>query len=165
MNKARLVEKIADVARNKVVEGIGDLRDESDRDGVRIVIELKRDAVADVVLAQLFKYTPLQTHFSSNMLALNHGRPQMLNLKDILQAFVEFREVVITRRTIYELNKARDRAHLLAGLAVAVANIDEIIALIRNAPDPQTAREQLLAKSWPTHDVAPLIQLIDDPVR
>ena len=163
VNKARLVEKIADVARNKVVEGIGDLRDESDRDGVRIVIELKRDAVADVVLAQLFKYTPLQTHFSSNMLALNHGRPQMLNLKDILQAFVEFREVVITRRTIYELNKARDRAHLLAGLAVAVANIDEIIALIRNAPDPQTAREQLLAKSWPTHDVAPLIQLIDDP--
>ncbi len=163
VNKARLVEKIADVARNKVVEGIGDLRDESDRDGVRIVIELKRDAVADVVLAQLFKYTPLQTHFSSNMLALNHGRPQMLTLKEILTAFVEFREVVITRRTIFELNKARDRAHLLAGLAVAVANIDEIIALIRNAPDPQTAREQLLAKKWPTHDVAPLIELIADP--
>lgn len=163
VNKSRLVEKIADVARNKIVEGIADLRDESDRDGVRVVVELKRDSVPEVVLAQLFKYTPLQTNFSCNMLALNHGRPQMLNLQQILKAFIEFREVVITRRTIYELGKARDRAHILAGLAVAVANIDEIIALIRNAPDPQTAREQLLAKKWPTHDVAPLIELIDDP--
>ena len=163
VNKARLVEKIAQVTKDKVVEGISDLRDESDRDGVRVVVELKKDAVADVVLAQLFKYTPLQTNFACNILVLNHGRPQMLNLRDILQAFIEFREVVITRRTIYKLNKARDRAHVLAGLAVAVANIDEIIQLIRQAPDPQTAREQLLAKRWPTHDVAPLIQLIDDP--
>ena len=163
VNKARLVEKIAETAREKVIEGIADLRDESDRDGVRIVVELKRDAVPDVVLAQLFKYTPMQTNFAANMLALNHGRPQMLNLREIIEAFIQFREVVITRRTIYELNKARDRAHILAGLAVAVANIDEIIALIRNAPDPQTAREGLLAKKWPAKDVAPLIELIDDP--
>ncbi len=163
VNKARLVQRIADITRNKIVEGISDLRDESDRDGVRVVIELKRDAIADVVLAQLYKHTPMQTNFACNMLALNHGRPQMLNLRDILKAFIEFREVVITRRTIYKLNKARDRAHILAGLAVAVANIDEIIALIRNAPDPGTAKDQLLAKKWAVNDVAPLIELIADP--
>lgn len=163
VNKSKLMERIGELVRDKQVEGISDLRDESDRDGVRMVIELKRDAIAEIVLNQLFRYTQLQTSFGCNMLALNDGRPGMLNLKEILEAFVNFREEVITRRTIFELNKARNRAHILAGLAVAVANIDDIIALIRNAPDPKTAREQLLAKPWPANDVAPLIELIDDP--
>ncbi len=163
VNKGQLLERLGEVGREKIVEGISEIRDESDRDGVRIVIELKRDANADVVLNQLFKFTALQSSFACNMLALHHGRPQTMVLRQIIGAFVRFREEVITRRTIYELNKARDRAHILAGLAVAVANIDEIIALIRNANDPQTARERLLAKRWPTHDVAPLIALIDDP--
>ncbi|TNE30235.1 MAG: DNA gyrase subunit A, partial [Alphaproteobacteria bacterium] len=163
VNKSRLVERIGEVAREKIVEGITALRDETDRDGVRIVIEIKKDAIADVVLNQLYKFTPLQTSFGCNMLSLHHGRPQMMNLKDMLAAFLEFREVVITRRTAYELRKARERAHLLAGLAVAVANIDEVIAIIRNAPDPGTAREQLRAKPWPARDIAPLIELIADP--
>ena len=163
VNKSKLLEKIGELARDKQVEGISDIRDESDRDGVRIVVELKKDSVGEIVLNQLYRYTQLQNSFSCNMLALNKGRPALMNLKEILEAFVEFREEVITRRTIYELNKARDRAHILAGLAVAVANIDEIIALIRNAPDPQTARSQLLAKRWAANDVAPLIELIDDP--
>ncbi|MED5421875.1 MAG: DNA gyrase subunit A, partial [Pseudomonadota bacterium] len=140
-----------------------EIRDESDREGVRVVIELKRDAHGEVVLNQLFKHTTLQTSFGCNMVALRHGRPEMVLLRDFIAAFVEFREEVITKRTIYELRKARERAHVLAGLAVAVANIDEIIALIRNAPDPQVAREQLLAKRWPVGDVKPLIELIDDP--
>lgn len=163
VNKSRLLERIAEVTREKIVEGITDLRDESDRDGVRVVIELRKDAVPEVVLNQLFRYTPLQTSFGCNILALHQGRPQMLNLKEILKAFVDFREEVITRRTIFELGKARDRAHILAGLAVAVANIDEIIALIRQAPDPATASAQLRAKTWAAKDVAPLIELIDDP--
>ena len=163
VNKGRLLERLGEVAREKIVEGIGEIRDESDRDGVRVVIELKRDAVADVVLNQLFKFTPLQTSFGCNMLALHDGRPQTLMLRDILEAFIKFREEVITRRTIYELGKARDRAHVLAGLGVAVANIDEVIELIRNAPDPQTAKEKLLAKPWPSKDIAPMIELIDDP--
>ncbi len=163
VNKSKLMEKIGELARDKQVEGIADLRDESDRDGVRVVIEIKKDAIGEIVLNQLYRYTQLQTSFGCNMLALNKGRPELMNLKEILQAFVEFREEVITRRTIYELNKARDRAHVLAGLAVAVANIDEIIALIRNAPDPATARAQLLAKKWAADSVAPLIKLIDDP--
>ncbi|MDD9900557.1 MAG: DNA gyrase subunit A [Alphaproteobacteria bacterium] len=163
VNKARLLERIAELVREKTIEGISDLRDESDRDGVRVVVELKKDAMPDVVLNQLFKHTPLQTSFGSNMLALNYGRPQTMNLKEFIQAFVNFREEVITRRTKYELNKARDRAHILAGLAVAVANIDEIIAIIRKAKDPQEAREKLTAKPWPATDVAPLIELIDDP--
>ncbi len=163
VNKSRLVERIGEVAREKIVEGITALRDESDRDGVRIVIEIKKDAIADIVLNQLYKFTPLQTSFGCNMLSLHHGRPQMMNLKEMLVAFIEFREVVITRRTAYELRKARERAHLLAGLAVAVANIDDVIAIIRNAPDPGTAREQLRAKPWPAHDIAPLIELIADP--
>lgn len=163
VNKARLIEKIAQITRDKVVEGISDLRDESDREGVRVVIELKKGTQADVLLAQLFKHTPLQTNFPANMLALHHGRPQMMNLQQILKAFVEFREVVITRRTIFKLGKARDRAHVLAGLAVAVANIDEIIKLIRSAADPAMAKAGLLEKRWPTKDIAPLIQLIDDP--
>ncbi len=163
VNKGKLLERLGEVAREKIVEDIAEIRDESDRDGVRVVVELKVGANADVVLNQLFKYTALQTNFSCNMVALHNGKPQIMILRDMVKAFVKFREEVITRRTIYELGKARDRAHTLAGLAVAVANIDEIIALIRNAPNPTVAREGLLAKRWPVHDVAPLIELIADP--
>jgi DNA gyrase subunit A len=163
VNKGKLLERLGEVAREKIVEDIAEIRDESDRDGVRVVVELKTGAVADVVLNQLYKHTSLQTNFSCNMVALNNGRPQMMLLKDMIKAFVKFREEVITRRTAFELGKARERGHVLAGLAVAVANIDEVIALIRAAPDPQTAREGLMAKAWPAKDVAPLIELIDDP--
>jgi DNA gyrase subunit A len=164
-NKSRLVERIAEVVNDKSVEGISDLRDESDRDGVRIVMELKRDAMAEVVLAQLYRFTPLQTSFGANMLALTGGRPRMMNLKEIISAFVDFREEVIRRRTIFELKEARARAHILAGLALAVANIDEIIEAIRAAPDPATARVSLTGRAWPVHDLAPLIALIDEPGR
>ena len=163
VNKGKLLERLGEVAREKIVEDITEIRDESDRDGVRIVIDLKKGANSDVVLNQLFKATALQTSFGCNMLALDHGRPKMFMLRDFVQAFVKFREEVITRRTIYELGKARDRAHVLAGLAVAVANIDEIIALIRSAANPVEAREALIAKRWVVHDVKPLIELIDDP--
>ncbi|QQG37249.1 MAG: DNA gyrase subunit A [Micavibrio aeruginosavorus] len=163
VNKGKLLERLGEVAREKIVEDISDVRDESDRDGVRIVVELKKNAIADVVLNQLYKHTVLQTTFPCNMVALNHGRPETLLLRDFISAFIAFREEVITRRTIFELGKARDRAHILAGLAVAVANIDEIIALIRNAKDPAVAKDQLLAKRWPARDIAPLIALIDDP--
>ncbi|NCC23058.1 MAG: DNA gyrase subunit A [Alphaproteobacteria bacterium] len=163
VNKSRLLERIAEVAREKIVEDISDIRDESDRDGVRVVVELKKNAIADVVLNQLYRHTPLQTSFGCNMVALNHGRPQTMLLREMIKAFVQFREEVITRRTVYELGKARERAHILAGLAVAVANIDEIIAIIRNAPDPGTAKDGLLAKRWPARDIKPLIELIDDP--
>jgi len=163
VNKSRLLERISSIVRDKTISGISDLRDESDRDGVRVVIELKRDAIPDVVLNQLFKYTPLQTSFAANMLALNFGRPQRMNLKDFIKAFIDFREEVITKRTIYKLGKARDRAHVLAGLAVAVVNIDEIIKLVRGAKDPATAKAELLSHDWNVGDVAPLIQLIDDP--
>jgi len=165
INKARMLEQIAELVRDKKLEGISDLRDESDRDGVRVVIELKRDAIADVVLNQLYRFTPLQTSFGVNCLALNGGKPEMMSLKDIIAAFVAFREEVISRRTIYELGKARDRAHVLAGLAIAVANIDAVIRLIRAAPDPGSAREQLMARPWPVGDVEPLIRLIDEPGR
>ena len=163
VNKGKLLERLGEVGREKIVEDIHEIRDESDRDGVRVVIELKVNANADVVLNQLYKYTALQTNFSCNMVALHNGKPQIMVLRDMIKAFVKFREEVITRRTIYELGKARERAHVLAGLAIAVANIDEIIALIRNAPNPTSAREGLLAKRWPALDVAPLIELIDDP--
>ncbi|MTJ80600.1 MAG: DNA gyrase subunit A [Telmatospirillum sp.] len=163
VNKARMIEQMAELVRDKRIEGISDLRDESDRDGVRVVIEIKRDAVPDVVLNQLYRYTPLQSTFGVNMLALNGGRPQMMPLKDIIVAFVAFREEVITRRTIFELGKARDRAHVLVGLAIAVANLDPVIQLIRAAPDPNAAREQLMARNWPAADVEPLIALIDEP--
>jgi DNA gyrase subunit A len=163
VNKATLIEKIADLVREKKVEGISDLRDESDRDGMRIVVELKRDAVADVVLNQLYRYTPLQSTFGANMVALNGGRPELMNLKDLIRAFIEFREEVVTRRTKYLLNKARERAHVLCGLAIAVANIDEVIRLIRTAPDPNAAREALMGRDWPAQDIAPLIALVDDP--
>jgi DNA gyrase subunit A len=163
VNKARMLERIAELVRDKQIEGISDLRDESDRDGVRVVVELKRDAMADVVLAQLYRFSPLQTSFGVNMLALNGGRPVMMTLKDIIAAFIRFREEVVTRRTVFELKKARERAHVLAGLLVAINNIDPVIALIRAAPDPATAREQLMARDWPATDVAPFIRLIDDP--
>jgi DNA gyrase subunit A len=165
VNKARMLEQIAELVRDKKIEGISDLRDESDRDGVRVVIEIKRDAIADVVLNQLYRFTPLQTSFGVNALALNGGRPVMMPLRDIIVAFINFREEVITRRTIFELGKARDRAHVLAGLAIAVANIDEVIRLIRAAPDPAVAREQLMGRAWPVGDVEPLIRLIDEPGR
>ncbi len=162
VNKASMVEKIAELVREKRVEGIADLRDESDRHGIRVVIEIKRDASADVLLNQLFRYSPLQTSFGVNMLALNNGRPEQLSLRMILQSFIGFREQVIARRTRFELNKARDRAHVLVGLALAVANIDEVIRIIRNAPDPATAREQLLARQWPAADMLAIIELVAD---
>ncbi|WP_227711850.1 DNA gyrase subunit A [Sneathiella sp. P13V-1] len=163
VNKSRLVEQIADLVRSKKVEGIGDLRDESDRHGVRVVVELKRDAVAEVVLNQLYRFTSLQTSFGVNMLALNRGRPEQMNLKQLLEAFIDFREEVVTRRTKYLLRKARERAHVLIGLAIAVANIDEIIKVIRGAPDPATARAELMSRDWPATQIESLIRLVDDP--
>ena len=163
VNKARMIERIAEMVREKKIEGIGDLRDESDRDGVRVVIEIKRDFFAEVVLNQLYRYSPLQTSFGVNTLALNNGKPQLLNLREILEAFVAFREDVIRRRTEYDLSKARDRAHVLVGLAIAVANIDEVIALIRGAKDPVEARAGLMERDWAAEDVSSLIDLIDDP--
>jgi DNA gyrase subunit A len=163
VNKASLIEKIAELVREKKVEGISDLRDESDRDGMRIVVEIKRDAMADVVLNQLYRYTPLQTSFGANMVALNGGRPELMTLKDLIRAFIDFREEVVSRRTKFLLGKARERAHVLCGLAIAVANIDEVIRLIRTAPDPNAAREALMGRDWPAQDIAPLIALVDDP--
>jgi DNA gyrase subunit A len=165
VNKARMVERIAEVVREKLIEGIADLRDESDREGVRVVVELKRDAVAEVVLAQLYRYTPLQTSFGVNMLALNGGRPEQMSLREIIAAFVAFREEVITRRTVFLLRKARERAHILLGLAIAVANIDAVIAVIRGAPDPGAAREALTGRAWPAQTVGPLVTLIGEPGR
>jgi DNA gyrase subunit A len=163
VNKAGMVEKISDLHRAKRVEGIAELRDESDRHGIRVVIELKRDAVPEVVLNQLYKFSPLQTSFGVNALALNGGRPMQMTLKEMIAAFVEFRAEVISRRTRFLLGKARDRAHVLVGLAIAVANIDQVIALIRAAPDTGTARQQLMDRDWPASDVEPLIELIADP--
>ncbi|AQX30847.1 DNA gyrase subunit A [Bartonella schoenbuchensis] len=163
INKATMIEKIAELVRDKRIDGVSDLRDESDRDGYRVVIELKREAVADVVLNQLYRYTPLQASFGCNMVALNGGKPEQMTLLDILRAFVSFREEVVSRRTKYLLRRARERAHVLVGLAIAVANIDEIIALIRKASDPQIARAQLMERRWLAVDIAPLIKLIDDP--
>ena len=165
VNKAALITRIAELVKEKKIEGISEIRDESDRQGVRVVIEIKRDFQADVVLNQLYKFTPLQTSFGMNMLAINNGRPMMMNLKDIIQAFVEFREEIIRRRTIFELNKARDRAHVLVGLAIAVENIDPVIELIRNAPNPQEAKDVLLRKAWPAGEVETLVKLIDEPDR
>lgn len=165
VNKAMLVQKIAELVKEKKVEGISDIRDESDRQGVRVVIEVKREFQADVVLNQLYKYTQLQTSFGMNMLAINNGRPMMMNLKDIISAFVKFREEVIRRRTIFKLNKARDRAHILVGLAIAVENLDPVIELIRTAENPVVAKEALMARAWPAGDVEPLVKLIDEPGR
>src|SRR6202035_4575789 len=150
VNKATMVERIADLVREKKIDGIADIRDESDRTGYRVVVELKRDAMPDVVLNQLYRFTPLQSTFGANMVALDGGRPLVMTLKDLLAAFVAFREEVVSRRTKFLLTKARDRAHILVGLALAVANIDEVIRLIRAAPDPNSARDALM-------------DLIDDP--
>ncbi|HUJ46570.1 MAG TPA: DNA gyrase subunit A [Rhizomicrobium sp.] len=163
VNKARLQEKISEMVRDKRIEGIGDIRDESDRHGMRVVIEIKRDASAEVVLNQLYRFSELQTTFGVNMVALNAGRPVTMNLKDMIGAFCTFREEVVTRRTRFELAKARDRGHVLVGLAIAVANIDDVIALIRKAPDTPTAKTQLMERRWPAKDVAPLVALIADP--
>jgi DNA gyrase subunit A len=163
VNKAALVERIAELVREKKIEGISDLRDESSRDGMRIVIELRREAVAEVVLNQLWRFTAMQTNFPVNMIALNGGKPELLTLRDVLLAFVDFRETVVTRRTKFRLGKARDSAHLQVGLAIAVANIDEVIRLIRTSPDATAAREALMARDWPAKDMAPLVALIADP--
>ena len=163
VNKKVLQEKMADLVREKRVEGISDLWDESNREGMRIVIELKRDAVADVVLNQLWRFSDLQTTFGANMLAINGGRPEQLNLKDMISAFTAFREEVVSRRVKFLLNKSRDRAHVLVGLGIAVANIDDVIALIRKAPSPAEAKDQLMARDWPAKDMAPLLELIADP--
>ena len=163
VNKALVLEKIGELIRDKTIEGISDLRDESDRNGMRIVIEIKRDIQADVVLNQLWRHTRLQTSFPVNMLALDKGQPKQMGLIEILQAFISFRFEVVTRRTKFLLNKARNRAHILAGLMVAITSIDEIIELIKSSPDPDTARNQLCSKSWPAKEVEGFIKLIDDP--
>lgn len=162
VNKATLQERIADLVRNKQIEGIADIRDESDRSGMRVVIEIKRDATPEVVLNQLYRFTQLQTSFGVNMLALDGGKPRLMGLKDVLEAFIAFREEVILRRSRFELNKARDRGHILVGLVIAVANIDAVIALIRGAPDAAAAREALMAAQWNAADVEPLLALIHD---
>ena len=163
VNKATMIERIAELARDRKIEGIAHVQDESDRFGVRVVVELRRDATPDVVLNQLFRFTPLQTSFGCNMLALNGGRPEVLDLKRFLTAFIAFREEVVARRTAFELRKARERAHVLCGLAVAVANVDEVVATIRASADPAEARERLMTRAWPAAEIAPYISLIDDP--
>ena len=163
VNKSTLLERIGELVRAKQIEGIGEMRDESDRSGMRIVIELKRDATPEVVLNQLYRFTQLQTSFGINMLALDGGRPRQMGLKDALQCFIAFREDVILRRARFELNKARDRAHLLVGLAIAVANIDEVIRLIRASSDAGTARQALMDRDWPSADIGVLLDLIDEP--
>lgn len=165
VNKAALVSHIAELVKDKKVEGISDIRDESDRQGVRIVIEIKRDFQADVVLNQLYKFTALQTSFGMNMLAINGGRPMMMNLKDIISTFIEFREEVIRRRTIFRLNKARNRAHVLVGLAIAVENLDEVIELIKTAPTPQDAKDALVGRAWAAASIEDWVKLIDEPDR
>ena len=163
VNKKVMIEKIAELVKDKRIEGISDIRDESSRQGVRVVIELKKDANGDVVLNQLFKYSQLQVSFGINMLAINKGRPELMNLKQILDAFIEFREEVIRRRTTFELNKSRNKAHILVGLSIAVANLDDVINLIRNAKDPIDAKDKLMARNWKATDMQALIDLIDDP--
>jgi DNA gyrase subunit A len=165
VNKATLIEKIAELAKEKRIEGIAHVQDESDRVGVRVVIELKRDATAEVVLNQLFRFTPMQTSFGANMLALNGGRPEQLTLRDFLVYFIQFREEVVARRTAYELRKARERAHVLCGLAVAVSNVDEVVATIRASADAAEARERLMSRRWPAHDIVEYLKLIDDPLH
>ncbi len=163
VNKARMIEIIAEQVRDKKIEGIAHVQDESDRIGVRVVIELKRDATADVVLNQLFRFTPMQVSFGCNMLALNGGRPEQLTLRDFLSYFITFREEVVANRTAFELRKARERSHILCGLAVAVTNVDEIVATIRASATPADARERLMSRRWPAHEIAAYIKLIDDP--
>jgi len=165
VNKASMIDKIAEAAREKRIEGIAHVQDESDRNGVRVVVELKRDATAEVVLNQLFRFTPMQTYFGCNMLALNGGKPEQLTLRRFLTSFIDFREDVVARRTAFELRKARERSHILCGLAVAVTNIDEVVATIRSSADAATARAKLMERKWPAHDILPYIALIDDPTH
>jgi len=165
VNKASMIEKIAEQVRDKKIEGISHVQDESDRVGVRVVVELKRDATAEVVLNQLFRFTPMQTYFGCNMLALNGGKPEQLTLRRFLTSFIAFREEVVARRTAFELRKARERSHILCGLAVAVTNVDEIVATIRSSADPAEAREKLMTRRWPAGDIAEYIRLIDDPTH
>ncbi|WP_136441547.1 DNA gyrase subunit A [Pacificoceanicola onchidii] len=165
VNKSTMIERIAEAARDKKIEGIAHVQDESDRDGVRVVIELKRDATAEVVLNQLYRFTPMQTSFGCNMLALNGGKPEQLTLRGFLSAFIDFREDVVARRTAYLLRKARERSHILCGLAVAVANVDEVVQTIRASADAAEAREKLMARRWPAEEILPYIALIDDPTH
>ncbi|GHG22445.1 DNA gyrase subunit A [Paracoccus aerius] len=165
VNKSSLIERIAELAKEKRVEGIASVQDESDRHGVRVVVELRRDATPDVVLNQLFRFTALQTSFGCNMLALNGGRPEQLTLRDFLTHFITFREEVVARRTAYELRKARERSHVLCGLAVAVSNVDEVVATIRSSADAAEARERLMERRWPAHDILEYLRLIDDPLH
>ena len=165
VNKATMIEKIAELVRDKRIEGVAHVQDESDRVGVRVVIELKRDATPEVVLNQLFRFTPMQTSFGCNMLALNGGRPEQLTLRDFLRYFITFREEVVARRTAFELRKARERSHILCGLAVAVSNVDEVVATIRSSADPAEARERLMTRRWPAHSILEYIKLIDDPTH
>ncbi|MFV1496280.1 DNA gyrase subunit A [Phaeobacter sp. JH20_02] len=165
VNKAAMIEKIAEQVREKKIEGVAHVQDESDRNGVRVVVELKRDATAEVVLNQLYRFTPMQTHFGCNMLALNGGRPEQLTLRRFLTSFLDFREDVIARRTAYDLRKARERSHILCGLAVAVSNVDEVVATIRASADAAEARHKLMTRRWPAVDIAPYIRLIDDPTH
>ena len=165
VNKATMIERIAEAARDKKIEGIAHVQDESDRNGVRVVVELKRDATAEVVMNQLFRFTPMQVYFGCNMLALNGGRPEQLTLRRFLTCFIDFREEVVARRTAFELRKARERSHVLCGLAVAVTNIDEIVATIRQSADAAEARERLMTRRWPAQDILPYIALIDDPTH
>jgi len=165
VNKASMIDKIAEAARDKKIEGIAHVQDEPDRNGVRVVVELKRDATAEVVLNQLFRFTPLQTYFGCNMLALNGGRPEQLTLRRFLTSFIDFREDVVARRTAHLLRKARERSHILCGLAVAVTNIDEIVAAIRSSADAAEARSKLMTRRWPAEDILPYIALIDDPTH
>ncbi len=165
VNKAAMIEKIAEAAREKRIEGISHVQDESDRNGVRVVVELKRDATAEVVLSQLFRFTPMQTYFGCNMLALNGGRPEQLTLYRFLSSFITFREEVVARRTAFELRRARERSHILCGLAVAVTNVDEIVATIRSSADAAEARERLMTRPWPAQDILEYIALIDDPTH
>ena len=163
VNKAQMIIKIAELIKDKRIEGIAEIRDESSKEGLRIVIELKRDAIADVVLNHLFQYTEMQTNFPVNMMALNRGRPMLFNIRGVLDAFIDFRCEVIRRRTIFDLNKARARAHTLLGLSVAVGNLDEVIELIKSSPNPDAARDALISRGWRASDIESYIQLIDDP--
>ncbi|WP_090847608.1 DNA gyrase subunit A [Paracoccus alkenifer] len=165
VNKSTLIERIAELAKEKRIEGIAHVQDESDRQGVRVVIELKRDATAEVVLNQLFRFTPMQSSFGCNMLALNGGRPELLTLRDFLTHFITFREEVVARRTAYELRRARERSHVLCGLAVAVSNVDEVVATIRASKDAAEARERLMQRRWPAHEILEYLRLIDDPLH
>jgi DNA gyrase subunit A len=165
VNKASMIEKIAEQVRDKKVEGISHVQDESDRNGVRVVIELKRDATPEVVLNQLYRFTPMQTYFGCNMLALNGGRPEQLTLRSFLTNFIDFREIVVARRTAFELRKARERSHILCGLAVAVTNVDEVVATIRSSSDAAEAREKLMQRRWPAGSIVEYIKLIDDPTH